>query len=564
MKTNNGLLPQKTWRVLNRDTNRSVVEVILENRRLPAEHLEPFRLSERMHAPELLPDMEKGVARIRQAMDKGEKIIIFGDYDVDGVTSTALMIYLFRELGYPVDFLVPHRERDGYGLRPAGVDMANSMGADLIITVDNGISAGEAIAYANSLGIDVVVTDHHLQEGPLPPAHAVINPNRTDSTYPFKKICGVTVAFKVAHALTRELLSEDRYKRFLLSHLDLVTIGTIADVMPIRDENYALVKFGLKVLGTTRKPGLIELKKISGVKTDRITPITVGFFLAPRLNAAGRMEDARLSVELLISEDQELARNKAQELDRLNRNRQDLQQDYLDEALDSWQKRNRDDKVIIVENEQWQAGLIGLVSGRLKEQFARPAIAFTRDGEGNYVGSARSIDAFHVTEALTRFNRYFLNYGGHHKAAGMTISPEHYSVFKEEFTHYVNRALEGKDLRMELTVDSVVDIDQLNENTVRDIESIGPFGEENPEPYLLLEDAIIRDVRELSGGKHLKLKVQKGNRYFECVWWRSEAFRNVMRYNARCDIVFRMNINVFQGRPRLQLTVEDMSIRIEH
>ena len=561
MSEQNGILPQKNWRVLNRDTSRSLVDVLLEQLGLPAEHMAPFRLSDRMHDPLLLPDMEKGVERILQAIERQEKIVIFGDYDVDGVSSTAMMIYLFRELDYPVDFLVPHRERDGYGLRPAGVDRANALGAKLIITVDNGISANEAIDYANSLGIDVLVTDHHLQEGDLPNACAVINPNRADSTYPFKQICGVAVAFKVAHALTRQVLSEERYKRFLLSHLDLVTIGTIADVMPIRDENYAMVKFGLKVLSNTRKPGLIELKKVSGVKTERISAVTVGFFLAPRLNAAGRMEDARLSVELLIAGDSYQAQDKARELDRLNRSRQNLQQSYLDDALHAWENSVGDDKVIIVENEKWQAGLIGLVSGRLKEAYARPAIAFTRDGEGNYVGSARSIDAFHVTEALTRFNHYFLNYGGHHKAAGMTIAPDHYSVFKQEFTEYVNRQLAGQDLRAELVIDSVVDIDQLNENVVRDIENVGPFGEENPEPYLLMENAVIRDIRLLSEGKHIKMVVQKGNRNFECIWWRSGEFKDAIRFGALCDIVFRMNINVFQGRSRLQLTVEDMALK---
>jgi len=555
------VLPQKLWHINNFDTSLSIIDIILRNRQLEADHLEPFRLSERMHSPYLLPDMEKGVKRILRAIENNEKIVIFGDYDVDGVTSTALMLYFFRAINYPVQFIVPHRERDGYGLKPTGVDKANALAARLIITVDNGISANDAIAYANSLGIDTVVTDHHLQEGDLPPAEAIINPNRTDSQYPFKSICGVTVAFKVVHALGMQLMQEDAYKSFLLSHLDLVAIGIIADVMPLRDENYALVKFGLKVLANTKKPGLIELKNVSGVKTNSITPITVGYFLAPRLNAAGRMDDASLSVDLLVEENKSRAKTLALELDGLNRERQILQNNYLDKALESLENNNFDKtKVIIVENDEWQSGLIGLVSGKLKEQYCRPALAFTRDMDGNFVGSARSIEAFHVTEALTEFNHYFINYGGHHKAAGLTIPAEHFSSFKKEFTDYVNAKLKGQELIPELEIDTVVDIDQINENVAVKIQEIGPFGETNPEPVLVLQNGIIHDMRLMSAGKHLKFYIKKGNRIFECLWWGGGIFKDTVRMGSNCDIAFKMTMNVFRGTPRLQLTIDDIQI----
>ncbi len=554
-------LPRKLWKIKNEDTSRSIIDVILENRNLPDDHMEPFRLTERMHAPELIPDMEKGVGRILDAINNNEKIVILGDYDVDGVTSTALMLFFFKAINYPVQYIIPHREKDGYGLKHTGVDRANAMAAKLIITVDNGISANEAIDYAASLGIDVVVTDHHLQEGELPNAAAVINPNRVDSKYPFKAICGVTVAFKVAWVLGQRLMSEDVYKKFLLSHLDLVAIGTIADVMPIRDENYALVKFGLKVLSNTKKPGLIELKKISGVRTNIITPITVGYFLGPRLNAAGRMDDASLSVDLLVEESSAHAKKLAQDLDALNRERQMLQRDYLENASNKIKATfEEDQKIIIVENEEWQAGLIGLVSGRLKEEFCCPALAFTRDVDGNFVGSARSIEAFHVTEALTLFNQYFLNYGGHHKAAGLTIPAEHFSVFKEEFINYVNEKLADADLTPELDVDSIVEIDQINERVAQHIQEVGPFGETNQEPVLLLKNGIVRDVRIMSDGRHLKFYVQKANIMFECLWWGGGHFKDDLRLGTNCDIAFRMNMNVFQGTPRLQLTIEDAQI----
>jgi len=498
------MLPRKKWNVLNRDTSRSIIDIILENRELPLNHIETFKLSDRLHDPYLLPDMEKGVKRIMQAIEQGEKIVIFGDYDVDGITSTALMVHFFKRINHPIRYFVPNREKDGYGLRPDGVDQVVSLGGKLIITVDNGITSGDAINYAREKGIDVVVTDHHLQEGELPDAVAVINPNRTDSEYPFKTICGVTVAFKLAYALAKELMAEDEYKTFLMNQLDLVAIGTIADVMPLRDENFAFVKFGLKVLSNTRKPGLIELKRISGVKGKTITPISVGYFLAPRLNAAGRMEEASISIELLTTDSQEQAAQIAAELDMLNRRRQNLQSDYLENALNNLAIKDMPaDKVIFVENEDWQAGLIGLVSGKLKEMYSRPAFVFTRDEQGNFVGSARSIEAFHVTNSLTKFSKYFLSYGGHHKAAGLTVRAEEFSQFKTEFIQYANDTLTDEELVSEIVIDSVIDSEQMNLNTARMIQEIGPFGETNSEPLFIIEDVFIRDMMTLSNGRHI-------------------------------------------------------------
>jgi single-stranded-DNA-specific exonuclease len=557
--TNYTLLPKKRWKILNRDTNRSIIDVLLTNRDLPPNHMDPFRLSERMHSPYLLPDMDKAVQRVIRAIQNDEKIIVFGDYDVDGVTSTALMIYFFRRVNYAVDYLLPHRERDGYGLRKSAIDQVAARNVRLVITVDNGISSGEAIDYAKTLGIDVIVTDHHLQEGSLPNACAVINPNRNDSAYPFKAICGVVVAFKLIYALAEKLLQPDDLKQFLLDHLDLVAIGTIADVMPLRDENYALVKFGLKVLSSTRKPGLIELKKISGVKENAVTPVTVGFVLAPRLNASGRLEEADISVKLLISQSQIEAREVAAYLNTLNRKRQNLQSNYLDHAL-SLIPGDMVDKVIFVENAEWQSGLIGLISGQLKERYSRPAFAFTRDEQGNYIGSARSIEAFHVTNALTRFCHYFLNYGGHHKAAGLTVAAENFLSFKKEFIAYANSAITEDDLQPELAIDSVVGVDQLNLATARMIQDIGPFGETNSDPLFLLESAQLRDMMLMSNGKHLKLHTQKNGQIFEAVWWSGGVFKNALQPGQNISLVFRLSINNWQGADRLQLNVEDAAV----
>ncbi|RLD17111.1 single-stranded-DNA-specific exonuclease RecJ [candidate division KSB1 bacterium] len=552
-------LPRTKWKILNTDPSRSIVEVILDNRKLPPSHLETFRLSERMHDPYLLPDMEKGVQRILQAIEQREKIVVFGDYDVDGITSTALMLYFFRQINFPVDYLLPHRQKDGYGLRTSTIDQIKEMGADLIITVDNGITSYEAIQYAVSLGIDVIITDHHLPEGPMPPAVAIINPNRTDSRYPFKSICGAVVAYKLVWALGQKLLPETDYKQFLLDQLDLITIGTIADVMPLRDENYALVKFGLKVLTRTKKPGLIELKKVAGLNGKPITPISVGYFLAPRLNASGRIEEADTSVKLLISESRERAQYLASYLDKLNHKRQLLQQNYLDEAL-SYLPKNEDDleKVIIVENDDWHAGLIGLISGKLKERYWRPVLAFTKDEDGHLVGSARSIDNFHITNALTKFSKYFLNYGGHQKAAGLTIEEDKFPEFRERFVEYARQVLSDQDLIPEITIDSLVDIDQVHLNMAQAIAELGPFGEGNPEPLFAFEGVTLREMYPLSDGKHLKLIIQKGNQMYECIWWNSGEYKDDLNFGQKMDIAFRMGINNWRGSTKVQLIISDV------
>ncbi len=552
-------LPKNKWNILNTDPSRSIIEVILENRKLPTTHLESFRLSERMHDPYLLPDMAKGVHRILQAIEKQEKIVVFGDYDVDGITSTALMLYFFRKIGYPVDYLLPHRQKDGYGLRISSVQQIAEMGAQLVITVDNGISSAEAIDFAQQKGIDVVVTDHHLPEGQMPNAVAVINPNREDSDYPFKSICGAVVAYKLIWALAQKLLPEEDFKQFLLDQLDLITIGTIADVMPLRDENHALVKFGLKVLSRTKKPGLIELKKVAGLNGKNITPISVGYFLAPRLNASGRLEEADTSVKLLIEQDKNRASYLASYLNKLNQKRQNLQQNYLENVIAGLpEDKTKLGKVIIVHNPQWHTGLIGLISGKLKERYGRPAIAFTSDEDGNLVGSARSIEAFHITNALTKFNHYFLNYGGHHKAAGLTMAPEKFEEFREAFIQYANQMLTDDHLIPILTIDSVVDIDQVHLNMAQTLEDLGPFGEGNPEPIFVFQNVTIREMYLMGKGKHLKLFIEKGNQSYECVWWNAAEFKDDLQFGQPVDVAFRLSVNNWQGRNRLQLVVEDI------
>jgi single-stranded-DNA-specific exonuclease len=553
------VLPLKRWNILNSDTNLPINDILLKNRGLAPEHLEEFRLSERLHDPLLLKDMDKALERILKAIKNREIITIFGDYDVDGVVATTLMVKFFQKINIPVNFILPNRQKDGYGLKESGIEKAKQFNTQLLITVDNGISSVEAVELANKAGIDVIIFDHHIQEGALPSAIAVVNPNRKDCDYPFKGLCGAGIVYKFFHAIGGSLFNEQDFKNFMLMHLDLVALATIADVVPLKDENYAIVKYGLKSLNQTLRPGIVELKRISGLIGKEITPIAVGFYLAPRINAAGRLKEADLAVELLLSETRDKASELAGILNSLNNKRQKLQEKYINQALDTIKNSEiKNNKAIIVSGDEWEPGLIGIISGRLKDKYNKPVIAFTKDNDGNYVGSARSTDRFHITDALSQFNQLYVTYGGHQKAAGLTISDKNFPEFIEKFTEYANSVLEEDEIKPDLVIDSIILPEHLNESLVQIIQSIGPYGEENPEPVLLLEDASMREIFSLSQGQHLKLIVQVGYRDFECVWWRKGELKNNITFNKNFDIAFKPSINLWNGKKSLQLVVEDI------
>ena len=553
------ILPLKNWEILNNDPNQTIIDILLSNRGLSKNHMDEFKLSDRLHDPYLLKDMDRAVDRILKAINNRESITIFGDYDVDGVVSTTLMVKLFQKINCPVKYILPNRQIDGYGLKANGIKKAEEYKTQLLITVDNGITSLEAVEAANAIGMDVVILDHHGQEGDLPEAVAVVNPNRKDCLYPFKGLCGAGVVYKLFHALGEKLFNEDDFKNFMLMHLDLVAMATIADVVPLKDENYALVKYGLKSLTQTLRPGIIELKRISGLISKEITPTSVGFYLAPRINAAGRLKSADLAVDLLLSDSREKAFELAGMLNNLNSQRRKMQESYINQALNLLEEDEmKNNSAYLVTGEDWEPGLIGIVSGRLKEKFNRPVIAFTRDNDGNYVGSARSTESFHITEALSNFRHLYEAYGGHKKAAGLTISEKNLPEFIKEFTAYANSTLKEEDLKSNLIIDTVIQPEQLNKSLVKIIQEIGPYGEGNPEPVLVLNKARLRDIFPLSQGRHIKLMFQAGGRDFECVWWGRGELRNEVAFDHHYDIVFKPTLNLWNGNENLQLVIEDM------
>jgi single-stranded-DNA-specific exonuclease len=553
------MFPLKQWQILNNSYQASVIDIILKNRNLSEDHLAQFKLSDRLHDPFLLQDMQKAIDRIMKAIERNERIAIFGDYDVDGIVSTALMVKLFQKLKFPVKYYLPNRSHEGYGLKSVHIEQAIKDKIDLLITVDNGISSVEEISEANNKGIEVIVTDHHIQKNELPPAHAVINPNRLQSEYPFKGLCGAGVVYKLFQALLPNLFSEPEYKNFMLTQLDMIALATIADVVPLIDENYAMVKFGLKSLTQSKRPGLVELKRIGGVLGKDISTISIGFYLAPRLNVAGRLENAEIALRLLLSESREEAASLANYLNKLNSKRQKLQEIYISQAMKIVEEKKLiDNTVIIVENEEWEPGLLGLISGKLKDILARPVVALTIDGDGNYIGSARSLSGINITDMLTPFDHLLLNFGGHQKAAGLTVSSTHYSRFKQEFTEHFNENVDVSSLKEDLVIDMVISSQQITRALVQTINKIGPFGEANPEPVLALDNVSLQRIFTLSDGKHLKFNVQKNGQSYECVWWNQGKQIQALQNTTLVDIAFKPEINIWQGRENLQLCIEDV------
>ena len=405
------------WNIRHSDPYDSLVETLLAVRDLQRQDLEVG--PEVMHDPALLKDMDRAVERVEKAIRNQEKIVVFGDYDVDGVSSTAVMLDFLEAVGADCAYLLPDRHKDGYGLKPPGVERALELGASLIITVDNGISAFAALELARDRGIDVVVTDHHQQLEELPVACAIINPNRHDCPYPFKDLAGVGVTFKFVQALSAVFMETDERRRYLNSLLDLVVLGTVADVMPVLGENRVFIQRGLQILNQTERPGLRQLKVVAGYAEKPVKTMGVGFHIGPRINVAGRLEKPDIALELIRAKSDAEAALLADELNKLNARRQALQREGMDEA-ESLVSRDdlQRDRIIVVLGE-WKLGIVGLLAGKLCEKHVRPAVVCSEDAEGGiYVGSARSIPAYDISRGISACAEHLVAYGGHPAAAG--------------------------------------------------------------------------------------------------------------------------------------------------
>ena len=506
--------------------------------------------------PFLLQDMEAAVSRLVQAIRDGERIAVHGDYDVDGVTGTALLVENLRAFGADVVFHVPLRLTEGYGLSVSALEQAAADGVKVVVTVDCGISALDAARRAAELGLELIVTDHHQPPDRLPEALAIINPRRTDCSYPCKDLAGVGVAFMLIVALRQRLRSAGVWSGArepdLRYALDLVALGTIADIVPLRGVNRSLTRIGLTLLEQSRRVGVVALKKVAGV--EQVTCGTVGFRLAPRLNAAGRLEDARQGVELLLENSSDRAALVAEQLDAINRERQAVEQRTLQQALDrlaGWDPRTR--KSIVLADGDWHPGVIGIVASRLVERFHRPTVLIALDG-GSGKGSGRSIRGFHLFRALQACAGSLQGFGGHEYAAGLSIAAERVEEFARQFEALARHWLTPDDLQPRQFFDAEVELEALTEATVQELAGLAPFGPGNPQPVVLARQLVPRQVQRV-GEDHLRFTACQGGHSLPCI-----AFGLAERadeLHGPMDLLCAPTLNDWRGRTNVQLQVRD-------
>ncbi|MBI5197480.1 MAG: single-stranded-DNA-specific exonuclease RecJ, partial [Nitrospirae bacterium] len=436
-----------------------------------------------LHDPFLLPDMDRAVDRVLKAMDLGEKIVIYGDYDVDGVTASALYLQFFRSRGIDAGLYIPHRMTEGYGLNAAALERIREEGGAVVITADCGTTATAEVERGQALGLDLIVTDHHETSEALPKACAIVNPHRRDSVYPFKGLTGVGVALKLVQGILTRLISggsmsDGEFPRELYEYLDLVTLGTVADVAPIMGENRFFVKEGLQRLTQEKRPGIAALKEVSGQAGMEAGVGMVGFALAPRINAAGRLEHADAGVRLLVTQDRGEAIEIARRLDLVNRERQKIEEKIRKEAREMVLQTPDLDraKVLVLASESWHPGVIGIVASKIAEEFYRPTVMIAVNPEGIGKGSARSIPAFHLYEALESCRPVLEAFGGHKYAAGLTVRKENIPSLRERLSARSQEMLTDEDFIPRLKVDMEVDLEEINFTLLKEMELLSPFG----------------------------------------------------------------------------------------
>ncbi len=511
--------------------------------------------SEDIHDPYLFSDMEKATDRIYQSIKKKELITIFGDYDADGVSSAIILREVLLSLGAQVEVYLPHREKDGYGLSKKAVEEFKKNNTKVIITVDCGISSLQEIKEAQENKIDVIITDHHSIPEELPIAHSIIHP-KVDKQYPFKGLAGGGVAFKLAQGLLHSKNNKKVKKEQEKWLLDMVAIATVADMMPLLGENRTLLKYGLIVLQKTRRIGLQNLIKVCNLK--EINTRSIGFSIAPRINAAGRMDHANLAYYLLKEENREKAYQLALELNNSNTERQKITETMFRQALAL--KLNLDDKLLIFYNKEWSAGLTGLVASKLLRKYNRPCLVITENKETkDLVGSGRSIKEFNVTEVLGEVEDTLLRFGGHPQACGFSLKEENLEEFKERIIKITNHKLKDINPQSELDIELEINFTDINWKLVELVNKFKPFGKDNEEPLLLSKDIIITNLKKAGQNeKHLKLELMKDNKKINCIGF-SLAFKE-LKIGDQVNIVYNLSINEWNGNRQIQLVIKDIKI----
>lgn len=518
-----------------------------------------------LHDPFGLPDMDKAARRIADAVNAGETIFVHGDYDVDGVTSTALYVRSLTKLGGKVLHRVPHRHVDGYDLKARAIEWAHQQAATLIITTDCGIQAREAVNFANSLGLTVIVTDHHEPGDCLPDAYAVVNPHRHDSRYRFPHLAGVGVAYKTMQAVTR-LLKPEWENAFLQNFLDLVATGTVADVMPLLQENRVFAYYGLEALRRSKKVGLRAL--LDGARIDtskRLTTEAVGYGIGPRINAIGRLDDAAIALDLLLTADADEARRLVDRLNECNTERQQAQKRITAEAiLRVMQQGLMQKPVLVVASPGWNAGVVGIVAGKLVEQFHRPAIVIGINEDGSWgKGSARSIPALDIFQAISECSDLLETCGGHAYAAGLSLTMNRFEDFYDRLCAHAETRLKPDDFLPQIGLDAIADPQSIDLALLDEWEQLEPHGEANPAPHLASRSVSVTAKRRIGKDlSHLKILVActdaKGWQG-ECVaWGRALDWHDIVECGDQIDIAYVPTINSYNGRRSVQWVVKDL------
>ncbi len=506
-----------------------------------------------LHDPFLLKDMDRAVARIKKAKENNERVLIFGDYDVDGVTSSALLKKTLTKIGIQAVNYIPHRITEGYGLNHTVIPIAKEQNIGLLIAVDCGISAFDQVVALNNSGIDVIILDHHEPSGErLPAAAAVIDPKRKDCPYPFKGLASVGLVFKLSQALLGEVPQE---------FLDLVAVGTISDVAELLGENRIFAKEGLKGIFETKNHGLLALMEAARIKGRKIRPFHIGFILGPRLNATGRMASAEKSLHLLLSETKEEANLLAQRLEENNKTRQKTQSGMLEEALNLVEREVnfKDQRIIVLSQEGWHRGVLGIVASRLMDTYYRPAIVISLEN-GVGVGSARSIEGFHLFEALTRCSHLLENYGGHEHAAGLTIKRENIDSFREAINRFAHEVMDVRLLAPTLDIDCEIPIAQVNMELIKTIEVLEPYGEGNPSPVFCSKRLTLKSTPLVMSRDTLKFWVSDGKVTVQAVGFGMAKFYGMIAHAKSIDIAYQVSIDDWNKEPAVQLELKDIKL----
>jgi len=518
-----------------------------------------------VHDPFLFSDMGKVVERIAQARDNKERVVIFGDYDADGITSSVILKETLETLGIAVAVYIPDKRSEGYGMNLGAIEKLAEEETKLIITVDCGITGIEEVERARELGIDVIITDHHHVPEELPKALAVINPRTGNSGYPFLELAGVGVAFKVAQAIFEKLLPQK--KEQVKWFLDLVAIGTVADCVPLVGENRIFVKYGLLVLSKTKRNGLLQLFSVARLNIDENNvPSTrnIGFHIAPRINAAGRINHANLAYDLLVEGDIAKARVFALELEENNSHRQKITETATNEVKVLAENSFKDKKLIFAVGENFPIGVVGLVAGKIAQQFNKPT-AVLQKGETESKGSFRSIPQVNIIEAIERCKELLLKFGGHSQAAGISIENGKLEAFYEKLNAEIEKELEGKDISPEILVDAEISPKDVDFALAESLDRLKPFGENNPEPVFAMRNLLVEDTRIIGNGeKHLKLslRAQDGTpKIFESIgFYIAKEFAHIKKGDM-VDVAFNLQKDEWNGNQRIQLLLVDVKVK---